>query len=81
MSEKKESNINDYLIKIGKEFKFKLTMFIFLWIILGLTAFVSSLMCIGKSGKFNDKMIGIVLALLLGPFYFIYLMINNNYCR
>lgn len=52
-----------------------------LWGLSGLLAFIWSLMCIGKSGTDTQKIIGILLAMLLGPFYFIYYGLNQSYCR
>jgi len=56
-------------------------IFILIWILLGICAFITSLVCIGKSGDINDKTLGIIIASMLGPLYFIYLGYNNRYCR
>lgn len=52
-----------------------------LWALGGLIAFIWSLVCIGKSGSDLQKVIGVLLSMFLGPFYFIYYGLNENYCR
>jgi uncharacterized RDD family membrane protein YckC len=56
-------------------------IFIFLWLIAGLVAFIMSLVCFGKSGTTTDKFIGLILAFLFGPLYFIFFGLNKSYCR
>ena len=51
------------------------------WVILGFIAFVLSLTCFGKSGTLADKIVGLLLALLFGPFYFIYYFVMKDYCK
>jgi hypothetical protein len=52
-----------------------------LWVIAGIAAFVLSLFCFGKSGTPVDKVIGLVIAVLFGPFYWIYYGVSKKYCR
>lgn len=56
-----------------------------IWFIIGLIwagAIITSLVCIGKSGRTGEKVIGVILALFTGPlFFFIYLYFNKAYCR
>lgn len=52
-----------------------------IWAIMGIVAFVWSLICLGKSGSPTDKTIGIILAVLFGPFYFLFVKYNKSYCR
>ncbi len=59
-----------------------LTAFIvFLWVLLGMAAFIMSLLCFGKSGKISHQIFGFILALLFGPFYWIYYIVTKKYCR
>lgn len=55
-------------------------IFIVIWLILGLIAFITSLVCFKFSGNTNEKVLGLLIALLFGPFYFIYFYLNKNYC-
>ena len=58
-----------------------LALLVVIWSMLGLLAFVWSLVCIGRSGSAADKSIGIVLALITGPLFFFYLKLNKGYCK
>jgi hypothetical protein len=50
------------------------------WLLLGVVAFVTSRVCIGKSGSGGIKALGVLLAVLFGPFYFL-LFLSPDYCR
>jgi hypothetical protein len=52
-----------------------------LWVAVGLAAFVMSLICFGRSGTTAQHVIGILLAIFFGPFYWIYYFAVSNYCR
>ena len=58
-----------------------LVIFFFVWSLLGLIAFIYSLYCFGKSGTVLDKTVGFIVALLTGPFFFLYLYVNRKYCK
>ncbi len=64
------------LFAIGASF-----MFVALWVLAGLAAFVWSLVCFGKSGTTTQKVIGLLISLVLGPFYWIYFYVSKDYCR
>lgn len=51
------------------------------WILAGIAAFIASLVCFGYSGTTSEKVIGLILSILVGPFYWIYFGVNKNYCR
>lgn len=57
-----------------------LGIFLIVWIIIGIIAFIVSLFCFGFSGSMTEKIIGLLLAIFFGPFYFIYFYLNKNYC-
>lgn len=50
------------------------------WALLGLGAFIMALACIGYSGTTAQKIIGILLAMFFGPFYWIYYFVSSSYC-
>lgn len=52
-----------------------------LWVLLGIAAFVASLVCFGYSGSIAEKAIGVLLAFFFGPFYWFFFAFNSNYCR
>jgi hypothetical protein len=53
---------------------------LFLWILAGVVAFVLSIVCITKNGSFLNKFIGFLIAILFGPFYFLFYGLNKSYC-
>lgn len=56
-------------------------LFVLLWILAGIAAFIWSLVCFGKSGTMVQKVIGLLLSMFLGPFYWIYFYVSKDYCR
>ena len=56
---------------------------IIIWLLAGLICFIWSLVCFSadKSGTTGNKAVGTAIALLLGPFYWIYYYVNKSYCR
>ena len=55
--------------------------FVGLWIIFGVVGFVLSLVCLGYSGSVGEKILGIIIALVLGPFFFLYYFSDAGYCK
>lgn len=53
----------------------------FIWTIVGIAAFIMSIVCFGRSGTTGQHVIGLVLAVLFGPFYWIYYYVGKGYCR
>lgn len=51
-----------------------------IWYFAGLAAFIASIVCISYNGSGGSKLAGFLLALFLGPFYWIYYIYNVNYC-
>ena len=64
-----------------KKYSWIIILILGLWILSGFIAFLYSLTCFGTSSTNTDKIIGVLLALCFGPFYFIYLYFNTSYCR
>jgi len=56
-------------------------IFMSMWFIVTIYAIVKSFTCAAKSGSVAEKVIGILLALFLGPFYLIYLSSMDGYCK
>ena len=55
-------------------------IFIVLWIVAGIAAFIMSIMCFGYSGTTVQHVVGFLLALFFGPFYWIYYFYVKSYC-
>ncbi len=52
-----------------------------IWFLLGFIAFILSLTCFGKTGTLGEKFVGLLIALITGPFYFIYYAVMKDYCN
>ena len=55
-------------------------IFLWIWIIAGIVAFIASLICFGYNGSMTDKFLGLLLVLVVGPFYWLFFLFNSNYC-
>jgi hypothetical protein len=51
------------------------------WLVFGLIGFVMSLVCFGYSGSVGEKIMGVLIALVLGPWYFLYYFSDAGYCK
>lgn len=56
-------------------------VFLFTWVLFGVIALVFSLVCFGYSGSAIEKILGLLLALFMGPFYFLYYFGSGSYCK
>ena len=52
-----------------------------IWVLIGLVAFITSIVCFTRSGTAFDKVMGLLLALFFGPFYFLFFAFNKSYCK
>ena len=55
--------------------------FAILWFTFGLIGFILSLVCFGYSGSAGEKIMGVIIALALGPWYFLYYFSDAGYCK
>ena len=58
-----------------------IAIFLILWCILGIIAFVRSIMCFNSSSSTSEKIIGLALAIFFGPIYFLYEYFNKDFCN
>jgi hypothetical protein len=56
-------------------------LFAFVWTMFGLIAFVWSIYCFGKTGTIFQKIVGIILAMFLGPLFFFFYRYSPTYCK
>ena len=54
--------------------------FVTIWILLGFAGLITSIVCFGFSGSLLEKLLGILIAIFLGPFYWLYFYFNKGYC-
>lgn len=57
------------------------TLLVLLWAAIGIAAFIMSLLCFGRSGTMAHQIVGLLLAIFVGPFYWIYYFAVGSYCR
>lgn len=57
------------------------SVFVILWVFVGLAAFIMSLVCFGRSGSTAQHIIGLLLSIFFGPFYWIYYFAVSSYCK
>lgn len=57
------------------------TIIAMLWILAGITAFIMSVVCFKFNGTGLQKFLGLILAILFGPFYWIYYGLSSTYCK
>lgn len=55
-------------------------LFALIWGLAGFAAFVTSLICFGRSGTMGQQVAGLVIAVLFGPFYWVYFTSVKSYC-
>lgn len=57
-------------------------LIVFVWMLLGVLAFITSLVCFAYDGSFMQNWVGFLTALILGPFYWIYYAyVGGSYCK
>lgn len=55
-------------------------IFVIIWSLLGFIAFIMSIVCFWRSGTFGQHIIGFLIALMFGPFYWFYYKFASGYC-
>ncbi len=69
------------MVELAKGKGVVILVLVTVWILAGIAAFVYSLYCFTKSGTTAEKILGFILAMIAGPFYFIYVAMYKAYCR
>lgn len=54
---------------------------VFIWALLGILAFITSLVCFAYDGSFMQNWVGFLTAIVLGPFYWIFYAYSDGYCK
>ena len=52
----------------------------FIWALLGILAFITSLVCFAYDGSFMQNWVGFLTAIIMGPFYWIFYAYSDGYC-
>ena len=56
-------------------------IFAFAWVLAGVLAFIFSITCVGFQGSFSQKALGLIIAMMFGPFYWIFYYFVPGYCK
>lgn len=75
LSAEEEANVKKGFFAIGG-----FLVIVFIWVLVGLAAFIASLVCFGRSGTTAQHVIGLVVSVFFGPFYWIYFFVAKDYC-
>jgi hypothetical protein len=51
------------------------------WFVFGFAGFVMSFVCFGYTGNIGEKLLGLILAVALGPVYWFYYFVSSSYCK
>lgn len=60
---------------------FIVALIVLVWIIAGIFAFIMSILCFGSSGTIGQQVVGLLIAIFFGPFYWLYYIAVKSYCR
>ena len=66
---------------VGSLFGIFIFLIIFGWMISGLLGFIMALICLFYNSSAEEKIIGILASLILGPFFWLYYIYSDNYCK
>jgi hypothetical protein len=81
VSSEKPSTQEKGIVQLTKGKGIVALVLVTVWVLAGISAFVYSLYCFTKSGTTAEKILGLILAMISGPFYFIYVAMYKAYCR
>jgi hypothetical protein len=51
------------------------------WFVFGFAGFIMSFVCFGYTGNVGEKLLGLILAVALGPVYWFYYFVSSSYCK
>jgi hypothetical protein len=61
--------------------KIVISIIIVIWVILGITGFIMSIVCFGRSGTTTQHVVGLLLSIFFGPIYWIFYLAVPDYCK
>jgi hypothetical protein len=71
---------SDYSIS-SNIYIFFYSLIVLIWVISGLFGFIVSIICLFYESSPGEKILGLVLGIFTGPFYWLYYILNVNYCN
>ena len=61
--------------------KIIILVIIAIWVILGIAGFIMSIVCFGRTGSTSQHVIGLLLAIFFGPFFWLFYFFVPDYCK
>jgi hypothetical protein len=55
--------------------------FAIVWFVFGFAGFIMSFVCFGYTGSVGEKLLGLILAIMMGPMYWLYYFVSPSYCK
>ena len=82
-SEQPQINVytNDQEKDNKSSLKIVISIIIAIWVILGITGFIMSIVCFGRSGTTTQHVVGLLLSIFFGPIYWIFYLAVPDYCK
>ena len=82
-SEQPQINVytNDQEKDNKSSLKIVISIIIVIWVILGITGFIMSIVCFGRSGTTTQHVVGLLLSIFFGPIYWIFYLAVPDYCK
>ena len=82
-SEQPQINVytNDQEKDNKSSLKIVISIIIAIWVILGITGFIMSIVCFGRSGTTTQHVVGLLLSIFFGPIYWIFYLVVPDYCK
>jgi hypothetical protein len=56
-------------------------LFAIAWVVLGVIAFIHSIVCMGRTPSISRALAGMLMAIFLGPLFWVYWYLDGEYCR
>ena len=60
---------------------FAVIIYTILWVLSGLAAFVTAIVCFNYSGNTTNHWTGLLLSMIVGPLFWLYYSLQPEYCR
>ena len=57
-----------------------LLLIMIIWIFGGLAGFITSIVCLFYNSKVEEKVIGLLASIIIGPFFWLYYIYSETYC-
>ena len=74
------NNINNATSSLGLLGGILIFLIVFIWMISGVLGFIMAIICLFYNSPMEEKIIGLLASIILGPFFWLYYIYSNTYC-